>query len=301
VSDVLLNPAGFMVIIYAFGNFIALIRAMKYFTIEPSKTIGSYVRFFWVLEGEASEENPFCHRALADHRAELIFYYEGDFSIDENSAKPEKTFSSGLFAQNRSYHKFSTTKKFGLFGVYLYPYVLPELFFVPANEVSDQRIDLVSLLGKDGRFLEEKILTAQDNLERVETLTAFFEERILKKKYDHHQISALVKQIADSPALISIDDLVEKAFLSRRQFERRFKTLSGYSPGEFLRLVRFTQILKTSPVPDQSLAQMALSWGYYDQSHFISDFRGYSGYSPGEYFKQQLEAETYRASREIEK
>jgi AraC-like DNA-binding protein len=271
---------------------------MQYYTIKPSASIADYVRFFWVLEGEGSSSNPFFHRALPDYCPELIFYCNGHFTFDRNRSTPEKTFSSGIYGQSQHYYKFKAELKFRIFGAYLYPYTIPHLLSLPANEVSNEALDLITLLGKEGEILEERMLSAADDHQRAQILTLFFERKLKKAKHVD-TVSALIKKITDSGEMAPVTTLASQSFLSRRQFERRFKIQAGFSPNEFLRLVRFTAILKSSPVIDQSLGELALTCGYYDQSHFIHDFTLYSGYSPKEFFKQKLDAATYRAASEF--
>lgn len=271
---------------------------MQYYTIKPSESIADYVRFFWVLEGEGSFNNPFFHRALPDYCPELIFYCDGHFIFDRNRSTSEKTFSSGIYGQSQHYYKFKSEMKFRIFGAYLYPYTIPHLLSFPANEISNETPDLVTLLGREGEILEEKILSAADDNQRAQILTLFFEEK-LKRAKRVDAVSVLIKEITDSGEITPVTTLANRSFLSRRQFERRFKVQSGFSPSEFLRLVRFTAIIKSSPVTHQSLGELALACGYYDQSHFIHDFTLYSGYSPKEFFKQKLDAATYRAASEF--
>ena len=67
---------------------------MKYFTIKPPESLAEYVRYFWVLEGEASPDKAYIHRSMADGCAELIFHYNGIFDeLIEDVAG--KSFSSG--------------------------------------------------------------------------------------------------------------------------------------------------------------------------------------------------------------
>ena len=63
---------------------------MKYFTIAPTERLAKYVRYYWVLEGEASPEHPYIYRSMADGCAELIFHYNGIFDELITGNKNEK-------------------------------------------------------------------------------------------------------------------------------------------------------------------------------------------------------------------
>ena len=105
--------------------------------------------------------------------------------------------------------------------------------------------------------------------------------------------------LVESNVVTSIPSLVNDFNLSRRQFERKFKEYSGFSPKEFFKIVRFKNAMKESARGEKSLAQIAIECGYYDQSHFTHEFKKYSGYSPREYSLNNLEAPDPRATRDF--
>src|SRR5436309_3475860 len=105
---------------------------MKYYTIQPSPKLATYVRMFWVYEGDASAESPYVYRGYADGCTEMVFHYSGvyDQLIDDDLVG---SFAAGIHAQTRKYSRFIVNKDWGIFGCYLYPYALPKLFLLPAS------------------------------------------------------------------------------------------------------------------------------------------------------------------------
>ena len=71
------------------------------------------------------------------------------------------------------------------------------------------------------------------------------------------------------------------ACLSRKQFEREFKTFVGMGPKRYTHIVRlqkaFLQHQKSTGI---NHAQIALASGYADQSHYIREFKKHCGYTP---------------------
>lgn len=257
---------------------------MKYRTIEPSKSLSKYVRHFWVLEGEATVEKPYIHRAMADGSVELLFHYNGVFNELITDDKTIKSYTAGLDGQSQKMRRYAINTNFGIFGVYMYPFALPDLFQIPASELTNQSIDLKTLLGKNENGLEEKINLAKSTAERVEIITHFLEQRITKISNQVPGVFETINTIIHSNGLIDINQLAEKNFLSRRQFERNFKEFSGFSPKVFSRIIRFQNVLKEYDNKTKSLTQIGLDAGYSDQSHFIREFKEFSGYTPKEYF-----------------
>jgi AraC-like DNA-binding protein len=272
---------------------------VKYSTQNPPEALSDYVRFFWSLEAKVGTNEPFVHRALPDNCLELIFYCQGQFSISSSSGEEGNTFTSGVFGHAKKYRQFTTNSDFTLFGVFLYPHSFKMLFDLPAHELTDAMVDCETLWGAEGRILEEKVMLALDNARRVEIVSNFLFDRIKTTEIRDSGFMYLVKKVVTNNRLVSIPSFASDCNLSRRQFERKFKEFSGFSPKDFFRLVRFKNVLKESEHRNKSLAQIAIDSGYYDQSHFTHEFKKYSGYSPREFFINYPEDTDIRATRDF--
>jgi len=85
---------------------------------------------------------------------------------------------------------------------------------------------------------------------------------------------------------LPVTRLAELAGLSVRQFERRFRTHLKTTPQEFIikmRIFRACELLRES---SESLGELALECGFYDQSAFSRLFRKHMGTTPLEYRKK---------------
>jgi AraC-like DNA-binding protein len=264
---------------------------MKYYTIPPPPSLARYVRLFWVYEGEASAENPYVYRGFADGCAELVFHYRSVFQqlIDD---EVERSFAAAIYAQTRKYTRFIVDRSWGIFGCYLYPLTLPRLFSFPASDFTDTLTDFHSVLGRDGRELEERMLMAGDNRRRVEILSGFLERRLERNKREEPRVFASISHIINTHGLVNVTSLAHEHFLSKRQFERKFKEFSGFPPKLFARISRFQAALNEYGSA-KSLTDIAYDCGYYDQSHFINDFKKFSGYNPKVFFSGKAEGSDY--------
>lgn len=266
---------------------------MTYYTIPPSPQIAAYVRFFWILENDTMPLEPFIYRSMADGCAELIFHYKGAF--EEITAYGNQMQSDSMIhAQSQNYRRFITYGPFGIFGVYLYPYAIPKLFSFPSTDLSNHMPALESLLGKAGQLLSEKIMTARNNAERVQITTKFLHEIISKDDHASPAIQAAVTYLIRLKGMVNVSQLARNFCLSPRQFERKFKEYSGFSPKLYSRIIRFQSAINEYGNNYKSLTELAYKCGYYDQSHFIHDFKEFSGYHPKQYFSGNAEGVEYR-------
>lgn len=264
---------------------------MKYYTIPPSAKLSRFVRSFWVLE---SDELSYIHRSMADVCAEMVFHYKGRFD-ELVDGKCESSSLTALQGPSNRIRRFKIDQTFGIFGAYLYPYSIPAFFKVPATELSNQMPDLITLLGRDGAVLEERIMTASNNCERVIIISEFLEKR-LEQNQSHHAVVSSIEFIIQSKGSIRVEEVADRYFVSARQFERKFKEYSGLTPKLFSRIVRFHTACQHFGKTKKSLTDIAYECGYYDQSHFIHDFREFSGYHPKLYFSGHAEGTEWRSS-----
>jgi len=270
---------------------------MNFKIIYPPKQLADYVRFFWFAEGDVSIHRPYTHHAFAYTCPEFNFCYKGQFQYSRG-LEADRALFSGVYGQTQNFGKIAAKAEFGIFGFYLYPHALPQLFGLPANELTNQAVDIKTFCGKEGEILEERILMALNNYERIDLTIDFLEARLKNVRLEYLNIVSSIKTISDSFRMSSVKSLAADNFLSLRQFERKFKEFTGFRPKLFFRIARFNSLLNKQ-FEGQSLAQIAYEYGYYDQSHFTHDFKNFSGCNPREYFAPNTIAATNRGTIEF--
>ncbi len=75
--------------------------------------------------------------------------------------------------------------------------------------------------------------------------------------------------------IASVADMAEASEMSARQLQRTLKHTTGFTPHDFLKILRLQQSLNGED-----------TWSYADQSHFIHSFKKATGYTPGKYTKK---------------
>ncbi len=259
---------------------------MNYYTIAPPSSLAAYVRFFWVLESDS----PYTHRSMADGCAEMVFHYNGIFDELLPDDKTERSAVSGIHGPSQYFRRFRINKSFGIFGVYLYPFAIAQLFATPVTVLTNQMPDMETFLGSQGKELEEKMMLAVDNSQRVTILTDFLEKRLIKNNSRSHHLCNAIHHIIKHKGNVRVDELASQHFLSTRQFERKFRELAGFSPKLYARIIRFQSAAAGYRNKHKSLTDLAYECGYYDQSHFINEFKSFSGLHPKAYFSGDTEA-----------
>jgi AraC-like DNA-binding protein len=79
---------------------------------------------------------------------------------------------------------------------------------------------------------------------------------------------------------------------ARSDFIDLFRSQVGLSANLFHRIVRFQRVLnKVNARSTPDWGQLAVDFGYFDQSHLLRDFLAYSGFSPADYLERVRELE----------
>jgi AraC-like DNA-binding protein len=257
---------------------------MSYKISEPPEYLRPFVQYFWQADFHLDNKESFTHISTASSCAGLQFYFDGGFKDARNSSFENFQKTAVFHGQTNGAQDFVTNGSAGIFGVKFYPYAIPALFAMPANELTNQMLTLNLLLGRTGNELAESIFTSNNFLERVGLMVRFLTKQIrLTKQLDGKIINA-VHAINVQNGNTNTESLSKTVFLSQRQFERKFKEMVGFSPKSYAKIVRFEYAKNCFETNPQSLTDIAISCGYYDQAHFNHDFKTLCGYSPKEYY-----------------
>jgi AraC-like DNA-binding protein len=85
---------------------------------------------------------------------------------------------------------------------------------------------------------------------------------------------------------ISVTEVAQKVHLSVRQLDRKFQEILKMSPREFITRLRIKTACEELSQGADSILDLALSLGFYDQSSFTVQFRRHTGTTPFQYRKQ---------------
>lgn len=100
------------------------------------------------------------------------------------------------------------------------------------------------------------------------------------------QLMSYIEANIENPDL-SVDDLAQEMALSRSVFFRKIKALVGYSPINFLQVVRIKRAIQLMQTKNFSVAEVAYKVGYTDPKYFSRSFKKITGKSPSTYLREE--------------
>ena len=103
-------------------------------------------------------------------------------------------------------------------------------------------------------------------------------------------LSKLVKTIEERLADGDLNAvLLEKEFsLSKMQLYRKLKTMTGMTPGEFIKHIRLKEAARLLTTTNLTVTEIFFRTGFNNQSYFFREFRKQFQCAPNEYREQKL-------------
>lgn len=163
----------------------------------------------------------------------------------------------------------------------LSPLAAHMLFGLPMHAIAERNLPLDALLdGSD--LLVEQLYEAGSWDERFDLLDLGLSRRFDAARPPTPGVIWAWDRLRDTRGRAVVGDLAEELGWSRRRLVARFREEIGLPPKAMARLLRFEHALE---LVDRGApwAEVAVTAGYYDQSHLINEFRAITGITPRQY------------------
>ena len=230
-----------------------------------------FVASFWTSEGGPTSFG--FRQIIPDGKPGLVIRYS------DGGAGP-RVFFGGQTTKSSEYQMYPNQN---FFGVHFQSVGAAEFLKIPIGEITDRTLDLRDWDDLWARELEERLAAASTRYEKSVIVRRLLERKLANDRVDV-VAQAMVDAIKKGSGSFSSKALSRIATTSERQVERKFYEQIGLSPRELNGILRFRRALaKARRLPGTSLTELALSTGYFDQSHFIREFKRLVGTSPKAY------------------
>lgn len=254
---------------------------------RPSPHLAPYVAYFFSLEAPAGKAGESAHavQVLPVPHIQLVFSF-GDESFERRMGGAiVRSPGFAVTGYTTSTVEYLNRGRLGVLMAGLQPWGLRALLASALPIVLDRNIDLRELFGGVDE-LDAALRAASADEDRLRLVEAFLTRNLRAPSIDE-TVEQSVARITTARGNVSVQSLADNAGLSRRQFLRRFRDTVGIEPRLYSQLVRFQATFEAMDAQRgaPNWTDIALSAGYYDQSHFINAFRAFTGLSPTEYVR----------------
>jgi AraC-like DNA-binding protein len=163
------------------------------------------------------------------------------------------------------------------------------LLGLPLDALSGRTVELVDVLGADGRRLAEQLREAPTWRQRFALLDRFLLLRLARGPRPSPEVGWAWERLVATGGAVPIRGIAEEVGWSHKHLIARFRQQVGLRPKTAARLVRFDGVLRRlDERRPLDWGQVAAEAGYADQAHLIREFRGFSGTTPTEFQARTL-------------
>ena len=244
----------------------------------PSASLRPFIKSFLFIESETERDNVI----LPDTNMVMALRYKGVVSTRSGGNLPTVVLS-GIRDSSRQIHYAAGAANL---LINFRPGAASAFFHEPLHEIFDQSLPVNYLKNGGGlSFLAEQIGEAPDKEAQLSLVEQALTKKLIKEVPDPLIIAA-IDSITMAEGNQRIEALAKKLYISRDAFEKRFRQTTGATPKHFSSIIRLRKAIEEH-VPGQSLTQLALDTGYYDQAHFIREFRAFTGRTPRQFFSER--------------
>lgn len=144
-------------------------------------------------------------------------------------------------------------------------------------DLASRMVDIIDLLGTDGRILRDRLGDLRDWEHRFDLVEAFLVAR------DRHRSSAELAhaylRLTRSAGRERVSSLADAVGWSRKHLTARFRAELGVGPKTIARVMRFERACRLARAGG-GWASVAVDSGYADQAHLTREFAALAGESP---------------------
>lgn len=260
---------------------------MFFRTHKPRAPLCDFVENLWVYNGFESPRLK--ERIFPTGTFELVFNLRDDelrIYRGAQSAKRERFSGALISGPYAGFFMTDTAEEASVMGVRFKPGGIFPFLGYPADEMAGRHIDLDAIWGRAAARIRERLCETASPVRRLRILERWLLSRLFNPP-EHHGAVSLALATTSPPRAQMTRELAREAGLSEKRFIDVFRLEVGLNPKVFNRIQRFQRVLvqvHRTLAPDW--AQLALTCGYFDQSHLIRDFLSFSGFSPTDYVRR---------------
>lgn len=259
---------------------------MLYLERRPHPALAPFIKSFWyACDPHAIHRH---ERVLPSGRAQVVISLARDYLTDANHPTDPLQHSPaalflGIYSRHQQIDLIDLTE---LIGILFHPGGTLPFFPADTQIFTNRETSLEDIWGNASEDLRDDLREASTPTQKFTLLESALLLRLNQSKTQHRSsvINFALTHLHRAPGTTTVAELTRQIGLSPRRLSQLFREQVGVSPKLYCRIQRFQQAVQAMHRGlDVPWTELALTCGYYDQSHFANDFHAFSGLSPTTY------------------
>jgi AraC-like DNA-binding protein len=255
-------------------------------SFRPGPPLNEFVDHFWLIEnGQA----PRLEKILPSGTIELVVNLKHNEIHIHDPEQPDRfqRFDGAVFSgtYSRSF-VCNASQHEAMIGVHFRPGGAFPFLVIEASELTNTHANVADLWGKSALELRERLCTASTSQRIFHIMEDALRDRLRYHSTDDLEMKIALQMFARGG--VGSRDVSQELGFSQRRFIQLFNSHVGLTPKVFCRIQRFQRArVLAEKFATPHWAELAVTCGYFDQSHLIKDFHEFAGSTPKTYSEQQ--------------
>lgn len=214
--------------------------------------------------------------------SDTINYYNPSLGV---STQLPSVFVNGL---NFKPLELTKTGNHEFIGVQLNSVGFKALFNISVNEFNNRVFNGEDIC-PDLKILSDKLFHNKTFHQQAKTLQLWIRKKlsVFNNPFSIQRANRLLKMKSNHN--LTVNNISEQLCISDRQLRRFSTEWLGMNTEEFILYNKYLNCLHLLHNSKQTLTEIGLDAGYYDQSHFIREFKSYTNMTPKQYKEANAE------------
>ena len=263
-------------------------------TFTPHVGLRKFIKCYYYLEN--NDNTVITDTFFADGCVEAVISVGWDFYKD--GAREDWAKIIGQIIKPRQLNIVGRGQSF---GIWFYPHTFSRFANIRMFELNDHTWPWDAFFPKSFAEFVGNCMCERQFDELVMGVDDFLLKKVsaYKEKSTDKLAESAIRHLYENKSLTDLNHLASSLNVSGRYLQKTFLTKVGLSPKQFVRVLRFQQVLQQlGHVDKKTFTQLAYENHFYDQSHFIREFKSYTGLTPSDFELQNLPINQYFITRE---
>ena len=255
----------------------------------PCESLKDFVQTIWFAHNLDNTKNlPF--KILNDCASTIVLNFGDEVICEQGDEKVNLADGISARGASRELLKMKFSSKIYCIGIHFYPATGHHFFDVSMDMIANKFIKTTVESFSRGNDLykdvQELILIGGSRPEIIKLIESHLSQILKESKSSPQPVLINILKAIHIDHDISINSLSDLFEISVRDIQRLFKTYIGVSPKVYMRLNKIRNVKnKIANNEFESLTQLSMDNGYFDQAHFIRDFKAFMEETPKKYHK----------------
>ncbi len=249
----------------------------------PALQVQEFVQLYRIVHLQFDSTMQIPPKAYPPRPEQCLAFYPYDREIVEytSTKKKKEHIPVVLYGQFTEVTNRVIGNNFLVFQIVFYPGALYKLLGIPSTIINNEYLSADEILGNHVHNINEQLYFAKDYSAMVSIANEFITTLIAKQKKATHFIDAVCSNMLYNSQSFSLVNAAQQAFLSTKQFERKFKERTGLNPKTFERVIKFDNAFRLKNAhPNFDWLKIAIECDYYDYQHLTKAYKDFTGLSP---------------------